>query len=61
MSGGWTKTFSLKEAEAVTLSFQVKMTMTGDYERDEYADALLSIDGQRIGVGNRRLSAAASG
>lgn len=53
MSGGWTRTFTLEEAGAVTLSFQVKMTMTGDYERDEYADALLSVDGQRIGFGGR--------
>lgn len=51
MSGGWSKTFTLDRAENVTLTFKVNMTMTANYEADEFAQALLEVDGKRVGLG----------
>ncbi len=45
LSGGWTKTFTLAEASEVTLYLRMDLLLTFDYERDEYGQALVSVDG----------------
>lgn len=52
MSGGWTIDFDLADDTEVTLSFLYELTMTSEYESDEYAQFLLSLDGVLIGNGS---------
>ena len=52
MSGGWKRTFILPQASRVTINIRFQISMSGEYESDEYARALLSVDGKIIGPSN---------
>lgn len=45
MSGGWQSTFSLSQPSAVSISFRYNLSMHDNYENDEYAQMLVSVDG----------------
>ena len=51
MSGGWQKVFTVAESGAVTLSFRYKLTLSAEYEADEFGQALVSVDGTLYGEG----------
>jgi hypothetical protein len=51
MSGGWSVTFTLAEAQAVALSFAYKLTQTAHYEADERSEMLATLDGTLLGPG----------
>ena len=51
MSGGWSNNFTLETAETVTVSFLYKLTISSEYESDEYGQALFSLDGALHGNG----------
>jgi hypothetical protein len=50
MSGGWTISFTLPEAQEVGLSFRYRLTQTRDYESDERSEFLASVDGTLLGA-----------
>lgn len=50
MSGGWRKSFTLSSPSKVTLSFDYRIVQAPDYERDEYSETLLSVDGKLMGA-----------
>lgn len=45
MSGGWQQSFSSIQGENISLSFRFNLTQQSDYENDEFAQALVSVDG----------------
>ncbi len=49
MSGGWTADFTLAEDAPATLTFSYRAVMDSNYESDEFAEVLASIDGTLIG------------
>ena len=49
MSGGWQKEFQVTESGDVTLSFRYKLTLSAEYEADEFGQALVSVDGALYG------------
>ncbi len=51
MSGGASGSFALAADAAVTLSFRYNLTMTQDYEADEFGEVLVSVDGVQYGTG----------
>jgi hypothetical protein len=51
MSGGWTVSFTLTEAQEVGLSFRHRVTQTPDYESDERSESLASVNGALLGPG----------
>jgi uncharacterized protein YkwD len=53
MSGGWTRSFTLEEAQTVSLTLTFRMTQTAAYEAREYTEALLALDGVLKGIGGR--------
>ena len=44
MSGGWQKRFALDVSANVVISFRYNMTMSPDYEGDEFSQVLMSVD-----------------
>ncbi|HKX29720.1 MAG TPA: RTX toxin [Blastocatellia bacterium] len=48
MSGGWRRTFYLTSPQAVSLSFDFKMTQTPEYESDQFSETLVRVDGRSI-------------
>ncbi|KRT56618.1 PKD repeat [endosymbiont of Ridgeia piscesae] len=50
MSGGWQHDFQLNALSEVSLSFRYQLSQTPFYERNEYSQLLLSIDGVLVGV-----------
>ena len=50
ISGGWSDTFNLAQAETVTVSLQYRMIVAADYEANEYGEIILDIDGTRYGA-----------
>lgn len=51
MSGGWRRTFSLPSSRRVLVSLRYNLTQAANYEGDEFSDALLTVDGRRVGAG----------
>ncbi|OHB61308.1 MAG: hypothetical protein A2Y12_16140 [Planctomycetes bacterium GWF2_42_9] len=51
MSGGWQRTFNLRENGNVKLSFWYNMSESGNNEENEYGDLMASIDNVPIGSG----------
>ena len=51
MSGGWQQSFNMSTSAEVTLSFRYQLTLTSEYEIDEYGQALVSVDGTLYGEG----------
>ncbi len=45
ISGGWQQTFTLDEAQDVTLSFVYNLSQQSDYESDEYSEVRFMRDG----------------
>lgn len=53
MSGGYSKTFSVSNAQTDTqVTFQYRLQMGANFESDEYGEVLISIDGQLYGLNN---------
>ena len=50
MSGGWTRTFTVPSDGQVILAFRYRLTQTSEYESDELSEALLSVDGNLVGI-----------
>jgi hypothetical protein len=48
MSGGWRRSFYLSSPQAVSVSFDFKMTQTPDYESDEFSETVARFDNQAI-------------
>jgi cysteine-rich repeat protein len=48
MSGGWQITFNLASAADLQLSFQYNLTLTPDYESDEYGQVMVGLDGTAL-------------
>ena len=44
MSGGWSQSFTVDEAQEVTLSFRYNLTQDSDYESDEFSEVLVMVD-----------------
>ena len=61
MSGGWRRVFSLPAARRVTVSLRYNLTQAANYESDELSDALLTIDGRRVGTGGNAFLARIAG
>ncbi len=53
MSGGFERSFSLNQTGNVTVELKYRLEQRLEYEDDEYAQALLSIDGQLYGLSGR--------
>ena len=51
MSGGWTTTIDVPEDASGTLTFKYNLSLAENYEADEFAQVMLSIDGSPVGVG----------
>ena len=51
MSGGFEQTFTVNEDGTGSITFSYKVDMSHKYEDDEYAEVLVSIDGQLVDVG----------
>ena len=51
MSGGWTQSFTLAAPRELTLTFRYNLTQNGNFESDEYSEALLAVNGQLRGNG----------
>ncbi|HUT48382.1 MAG TPA: Ig-like domain-containing protein, partial [Alphaproteobacteria bacterium] len=51
MSGGWSQTFNVPANATGTLTFSYRMTMSGEYESNEYGEVLAAIDGTLMGTG----------
>ncbi len=50
VSGGWSDTFNLAQAETVTVSLQYRMIMSEMYEANEFGEIILEVDGVRYGA-----------
>ncbi|TDJ38602.1 MAG: DUF4347 domain-containing protein, partial [Gammaproteobacteria bacterium] len=50
VSGGWSDTFNLAQAETVTVSLQYRMIMSEMYESNEFGEIILEVDGVRYGA-----------
>lgn len=50
-SGAWSSTFNLPTAATVTIDLRYRLVMGADFENNEFAQALLSIDGTLYGTG----------
>jgi hypothetical protein len=61
MSGGFSVSFTLAEAQEVGLSFRHRLTQTADYESDERSEALASLDGVPLGPGGVLAQVAGNG
>jgi hypothetical protein len=53
MSGGWQQDFTLNSDATVILTVNYNLTQTPEYERDEFSDVLISINGMLIGTSGR--------
>ncbi|WP_373498640.1 MopE-related protein [Desulfococcus sp.] len=51
MSGGWSTSFTVNAAGPVSISLRYRLIIAGEYESDEYSQALASVDGTLIGTG----------
>ena len=51
MSGGWQTTFNVPENATGSLTFKYRMTMSANYESNEYSEVLVDLDGSLVGVG----------
>ena len=50
MSGAWSKSFELSQADTVTISFQFRHIFTLNFEPDECAEVLFAVNGQLYGL-----------
>ena len=50
-SGGWTRTFTIEEDGIYPVSFRYRLLVSGEYEGDEFGQALFELDGVRYGNG----------
>ncbi|MFK7994602.1 MAG: metallophosphoesterase [Granulosicoccus sp.] len=53
MSGGWTTSFNLTQTTDITLNLRYRIRQLRDYEPNEYTEALVSIDGNLIGLNGK--------
>jgi Malectin domain/IPT/TIG domain len=49
MSAGWRRDFTLPQAASVVINMNYRMSMSADYDDDEYLQTLCSIDGVLVG------------
>ena len=50
-SGGWSREFTLEETALTTINFRYRLNVAGDFDNDEYGEAVLTVDGIRYGDG----------
>ena len=50
-SGGWSRDFTLEEAALATVNVRYRLNLAGDFDNDEYGEAVLTVDGIRWGDG----------
>lgn len=50
-SGGWRRTFTIDEPGIYPVSFRYRLFFSGEYEGDEFGQALFELDGVRYGDG----------
>jgi len=48
MEGGWNRNITVPRSELATISFQYRVTMSSEYESNEYSEARLRVDGQDL-------------
>ena len=51
MSGGFSRQFTLSSATQVTVTFDYNLTISSEYEANEFGEALFSLDGTLFGLG----------
>lgn len=61
MSGGWSRSFTLSESMDVTVQFHQQLTLSADYESDEYGETLVAVGGTLHGTGGNDYVARLSG
>lgn len=49
MSGAWSLSFGVATPRRLVLSFRYNLTLQPDYESDEYTEAVVTLDGVRLG------------
>ena len=50
-SGGWSREFALEETALTTINFRYRLNVAGDFDNNEYGEAVLTVDGIRYGDG----------
>ena len=50
-SGGWSREFTLEENALTTINFRYRLNVAGDFDNNEYGEAVLTVDGVRYGEG----------
>ena len=50
MSGGWSTTIDVPEDASGTLTFKYNLSLAENYEADEFAQVMLSVDGSPVGA-----------
>ena len=50
-SGGWSREFTLEETALTTINFRYRLNVAGDFDNNEYGEAVLTVDGVRYGDG----------
>ncbi len=50
-SGGWSREFTLEETALTTINFRYRLNVAGDFDDNEYGEAVLTVDGIRWGDG----------
>ena len=50
-SGGWTRDFTLEEAAVATINLRYRINLAGDFDNGEYGEAVLTVNGTRLGDG----------
>ena len=50
-SGGWSREFTLEETALTTINFRYRLNVAGDFDNNEYGEAVLTVDGIRYGNG----------
>ena len=50
-SGGWSREFTLEETALTTINFRYRLNVAGDFDNNEYGEAVLTVDGIRYGDG----------
>ena len=50
-SGGWSREFTLEKKAVTTIKFKYRLKVDGNFDNEEYGEAVLTVDGVRYGRG----------
>ncbi|MFK7861604.1 MAG: metallophosphoesterase [Granulosicoccus sp.] len=53
MSGGWTTSFNVPRTADITLTLRYRIRQLRDFEPNEYTEALVSLDGELVGLAGK--------